>query len=439
MQSFQDKIDCFIQIPNIGRGKIKYIGPVENKNGYFVGVDLLANIGKNDGSFLGTRYFSTEYPQSGLFIQFPKVAHLVEQASRVALESVPVTRNTTSVVKESPRRNLEGQLPPATPRRSMMMKNNIKTMTIPDLRPHQEMIPVVDQQNHNNNNDDDDDSMEIDAFSSSVMVDQPLSPEQRQHQQQEQQQEQQQKQQQEDAVMKLNIQQSMNTIEQQRQTIEKYEVLLNEQRVVLEEIQPIMDACEQKSQLLLEERNRLEEQVTLQQSAQQKQRAEFIQEQEQLMAAVDKLNEEIKENEIRMSQNSTASESVTTVLTSNNDNEELEHLRKYKQDMTTAKVKWDKEKEQLRMHNESLSKEYKELNKELMAMSNDAGASKQNEDSDKLMKQIDRLEQQLSDARKQIKELKASKHQEEERSQYCVLCEKSGHDQLHCPSQYAST
>ena len=81
MSAYSDKIGCYIQIPNLGRGQLKYVGPVESKPGVFAGVDLLANIGKNDGSFQGRRYFQAEYSQSGLFIQLQKIEHLLENAT----------------------------------------------------------------------------------------------------------------------------------------------------------------------------------------------------------------------------------------------------------------------------------------------------------------------------------------------------------------------
>ncbi|SCU95166.1 LAMI_0F01310g1_1 [Lachancea mirantina] len=84
MDQYQGKIGAFIQIPNVGRGQLKYVGPVEGKTGVYVGVDLLANIGKNDGSFDGKRYFQTEYVQSGLFIQLQKVAALIDEAANGA-------------------------------------------------------------------------------------------------------------------------------------------------------------------------------------------------------------------------------------------------------------------------------------------------------------------------------------------------------------------
>ncbi|KOH52601.1 BIK1p Microtubule-associated protein [Saccharomyces cerevisiae] len=86
MDRYQRKIGCFIQIPNLGRGQLKYVGPVDTKAGMFAGVDLLANIGKNDGSFMGKKYFQTEYPQSGLFIQLQKVASLIEKIDIANLE-----------------------------------------------------------------------------------------------------------------------------------------------------------------------------------------------------------------------------------------------------------------------------------------------------------------------------------------------------------------
>lgn len=69
----QDCIGLVIEVPNIGRGQIRYIGSVETKKGTFVGINLFAGNGKNDGTFRGRRYFETSFPQSGLFIQWEKI------------------------------------------------------------------------------------------------------------------------------------------------------------------------------------------------------------------------------------------------------------------------------------------------------------------------------------------------------------------------------
>lgn len=418
MQTYQDKIDCFIQIPNIGRGKIKYIGPVNDKRGYFVGVDLLANIGKNDGSFMGIRYFNTVYPQSGLFIQFPKVAHLVEQASKNVIDAVPRRSISESI-------QYARTATPPTPVRSMRMSNNVNKMT-PDLKYNnrgspieKHNLPEIENKIENKIERENDVSMEIDEFSSSVMIDQPMQSPQR-------------------IVASVTnndtqLQECLEKIKMQEQTIAKYETLLNEQRLVLEEIQPVMDACEQKTIILEKERNELQQNLTEQQHLQERQRLDFIKEQEELMTAVDKLNEEIKEH----------SNNVVSANTEIN-MKEVEELRNYKKEMETARIKWNKEKEQLRMHNESLSKEYTELTKELMKLSAEPQTSNDNGDEiERLNKQVDRLEQQLSETRKQLKQSQKvptdTLNKEQDSSLLCVLCEKTGHDQLNCPSQYAST
>lgn len=99
---YKQKIGCIIQIPNIGRGQLKFVGTVDNKPGYYAGVDLLAPIGKNNGTFNGRRYFNTEYPKSGLFIQLPKIAHLIDEAE--SIQSSP--SSTTSQQRSSSVRKL---------------------------------------------------------------------------------------------------------------------------------------------------------------------------------------------------------------------------------------------------------------------------------------------------------------------------------------------
>lgn len=177
----------------------------------------------------------------------------------------------------------------------------------------------------------------------------------------------------------------------------------------------------------------MQQNLTEQQNLQERQRLDFIKEQEELMTAVDKLNEEIKEQ----------SNNVVSANTEI-DMKEVEELRNYKKEMETARIKWNKEKEQLRMHNESLSKEYTELNKELIKLSAEPQTNNNNGDEiERLNKQVDRLEQQLSETRKQLKQSQKvptdTLNKEQDSSLLCVLCEKTGHDQLNCPSQYAST
>lgn len=373
MTVYQDKIGCFIQIPNIGRGKIRYIGPVHGKEGFFVGVDLLANIGKNDGTFGGERYFDTEYPRSGLFIQFPKVAELIEHATlstnasrrtTMGTDFLPRQRNNTDVTNNFSSHNIDTDV--VTRHGSM---NMIDTMTdTSNTRSPTPMrnIRMASSFNHLQNGSVDshnnDDRMEIDsAYSNKNAIT--------------------------DIVKEYELK-----FEKQKRTILEYEKLLNDQRVLLEEIQPVIDVCENKSQQLEHERDQLKRQLELEREQQLKQKNYFETEHEQLMGVVTNLHEEIKQNEKRVME-----EKETDTYTP----EEINELKKYKEDMELARIKWNKEKDQLKMHNESLSKEYQELNKELLSMSG-------NNDTDALNKEIESLKQQLSEANNKIQQQRAA-------------------------------
>ena len=458
MEQYQDRVGSDIQIPGIGRGRVKYVGPVHSKPGVFVGVDLLANIGKNDGSFQGTRYFSTEHPQSGLFIQLAKVEQLLQGRG----EELPV--HTTVSSRQST------VSPAPSLGRSMRMTNNIGD--IPTLARHA---------------DDTVDSIEIDGFSSSVMVDEPLPTTRSSH-------------------GTLTPSANDTQLEELQQRVNKYEALLDEQRIVFEELQPVLDASERRTKVLEQERDELRRQLEQEHAEQQERRLYFDREHAELMEAVERLQKEIDLNEQRVHDQAVPAEVLNELselqefkrqvesareqdVDQQNDNavpqqlldelselqsyksemeaakaqwakekeqlasstndsipqstlDELHELQSYKSEMESAKVKWTKEKEQLRMHNDSLGKEYAALNRELMQLS---GAG----DTSALTQQIDTLERQLGAARKEIREMRNASGTEKSSNasgtdkstsasdQFCVLCEQPGHDQTHCPTQYA--
>lgn len=63
-------VGALVEVPGGWYGHVRYIGPVEDKTGVFVGVELVdshATYGRNDGSIGGVRYFSTRAASSGVF------------------------------------------------------------------------------------------------------------------------------------------------------------------------------------------------------------------------------------------------------------------------------------------------------------------------------------------------------------------------------------
>ncbi|EER30581.1 conserved hypothetical protein [Candida tropicalis MYA-3404] len=73
-----DIIGTKVAIPGAsGAGIIRYIGPIQGKNGTFAGVELLGTLattrGKNSGSVDGISYFQVEIPKSGLFLPFDRL------------------------------------------------------------------------------------------------------------------------------------------------------------------------------------------------------------------------------------------------------------------------------------------------------------------------------------------------------------------------------
>ena len=536
IERYREKIGCYIQIPNIGRGKLKYVGPVESKQGYFAGIDLLANIGKNNGSYNGRRYFETKYPLSGLFIQLPKVGYLIERATEstvavgdrnsVAAISPPSRRSTlgggggssgslgntgksrsiddtrrSSNNFDSLRRSFLKQKSPTPVGRSLrtssatfrmdinsndgnasaemgdrmhgMVKSastmgmSLEQQYVPQQQ-HGKLMPPVNVNNvddswgnntGNNVSDNVDDEMSIDMTPQSAPRNLETAPVPAQTARNSTY----------DEVAPQIVKDYELKIERQRRVISEYEKLLNEQRVLLEEIQPVIDACEKKSQRLEQERDQLKEQLEQEREQQLKQKQYFEKEHEQLMDVLNRLREEINENEKqaeeerkkrqeeeeekKLADGAIKEEDIMNSQIVMDLKAKVEELGRYKADMEYAKTKWDKEREQLKMHTESLSKEYQNLNKELM------DALNRQQEAERNAKEVESLRKQLKSAKDKIKEL--TEHASAEgsgdtahtnslplyepekkvdaaagRKQWCVLCEKFGHIQIDCPFQH---
>lgn len=449
LERFQKKIGCLIQIPNIGRGQLKYVGSVDTKPGLYAGVDLLANIGKNNGTFNGKKYFDTEYPQSGLFIQLQKVVELIENAkTQVNSNRIGNNGRRTPSTRRSLLSNDVAQVPQllqSIPRSRMSSIGSVEStiVTRQTVNDPKSPTPVrnfkvssrgssVSLDNQLSNQIMAENEMEIDPPSSVERQDGRIIK---------------------DYELKLE--------KQQRKVLE-YERLLNDQRMVLEEIKPAIDDYELEIQKLESERNRLTQQLNDERQEQRRRIQYFETEHGQLLDVVNQLHEELKENEVERKLSQVESSAVSQENNANINLEaiqsELEELRKYKQEMEHAKMKWDKEKDQLKMHNDSLSKEYAALNKELLTLATSSSGDQEIKD---LKETIESLKIELAkakekDATKQVDfhnsvastnepiqslPIYKPEHPVDEaagRKLWCVLCEKSGHEHIDCPYQFST-
>ncbi|EFP09642.1 hypothetical protein CRE_25329 [Caenorhabditis remanei] len=59
-------IGRLVDVVNVGKGFLRYVGPIHGKEGLFCGIELLEPNGKHDGSFQGVSYFIAT-PQHGIF------------------------------------------------------------------------------------------------------------------------------------------------------------------------------------------------------------------------------------------------------------------------------------------------------------------------------------------------------------------------------------
>ncbi|EHN03470.1 Bik1p [Saccharomyces cerevisiae x Saccharomyces kudriavzevii VIN7] len=432
MDRYQRKIGCFIQIPNLGRGQLKYVGPVDAKPGMFAGVDLLANIGKNDGSFMGRKYFDTEYPQSGLFIQLQKVASLIERAS-ISQSSRRTTMEPLSIPKNRSIARLANQFSPMddpkspTPMRSFRItsRNSVNQQTMDqeasDHRGHQPQVPA---------HDDGDDRMEVDSITSSGRKTNHNTGNDwkfnnnrtNDHNSTE---------------VSMELREAQLTIEKLQRKQLHYKRLLDDQRMVLEEVQPTFDRYEATIQEREKEIGDLKQQLELERRQQAKQKQFFDTENEQLLAVVNQLHEEIKENEERnLAHNEPTGGGEDVELLK----KQVERLHNIEDQFELHKTKWAKEREQLKMHNDSLSKEYQSLSRELFS-------SKPNDSSSE---EVAVLRKRLGEANERVKQLEQPQaHSAVEslpifdppapvdstagRQQWCEHCDAIGHITAECP------
>lgn len=448
MEKYQQKIGCFVHIPNVGRGQVKYIGPVDTKPGIYVGIDLLANIGKNDGSFREKKYFDTEYPQSGLFIQLQKVATLIENAntnssrrSTVAPESSianntnggsrvtssgstgsTVIRRHAMIDARSPTpirdRRVSGRADiienhPKKKRSSIGEAVLLAVNNLPDYEGDVNMMPPSSVPSR---------SIKDSSPSSGVLHEYEMR------------------------------------IEKQDREILRYKTLLDDQRMVLEEIQPTIDGYENNLHEMETEMNRLRHYLSEEREQQRKQKQFFETEHEQLLAVVDELHEEIKANEKRVvaEQTKRLEESAVDPC------QELSELQNIVDQGKRAKSEWLHEREQLKAQNKSLSDDYEALRQSFIKLQNDGV---ENHSEPNASNRVENLEKDLNDANKKILHLEVMLKQQNEiqyptngnlsnehgieslplyepkhkvdvtagRDLWCALCEKDGHESIDCP------
>lgn len=97
----EPSVGSILMLPSTGRVALRFIGPVKGKKGSFAGIELLDHpqLGKNNGEFQGTRYFSTAKPNAGLFMPFEKLMVAVSQSGtpdqRLSMIASPALKNTT--------------------------------------------------------------------------------------------------------------------------------------------------------------------------------------------------------------------------------------------------------------------------------------------------------------------------------------------------------
>lgn len=368
-EKYQNKIGTFINIPNVGKGQLKYVGFVEGKQGTFVGIDLLANIGKNDGTYMGKNYFETEYPQSGLFIQLRKVVGLLEEGSEMCLCASNLSSGCVGC---------SGQQQKQFSVNSAHSVDNFSSLSLKKVRNrtnsvfHRSPTPrrissgsVVGRRVFSGEANDSNfefvnscDAAAVDdanadcKSSASSDHNEPLK-----------------------TLKKCGLTSVAmeSKLREQSEQIQHYKHLLDEQRVVLEEIQPAIDDYEEKLHVLETENKRLQKVVVAEKESQARQKQYFESEHQQLLSVVDQLHKEIKDNEQRMLHNNRRQ---TVIMDHPSNLEELDQLRLENDELRKKlnnfhilqeklKKEWEQEREQLLIQNKSLNIEYSNISREL--------------------------------------------------------------------------
>ena len=237
----------------------------------------------------------------------------------------------------------------------------------------------------------------------------------------------------------IELREAQLTVEKLQRKQLHYKRLLDDQRMVLEEVQPTFDRYEATIQEREKEIDHLKQQLELERRQQAKQKQFFDSENEQLLAVVSQLHEEIKENEERNfshTQPPTDSSEDIELL-----KRQVEQLRSIEDQFELHKTKWAKEREQLKMHNDSLSKEYQNLSKELFSTkphpdsSSDevAALAKSLEEANERIKQLEQDQTHPAVESLPIFDPPAPVDSTAGRQQWCEHCDTMGHMTAECP------
>lgn len=147
-------LGAVVEVP-AGRGIVRFAGPTEFAAGRWVGIELTAANGKNDGAVFGVRYFTCKHPH-GVFVRLSQVKVIppqVEVAPAPALAVSSLRRGrvslmsssslvrpgqaldtNVSLVLASPEQILRGLLGPQA---QVVLQSHPVPMSVPTLAAHQ--------------------------------------------------------------------------------------------------------------------------------------------------------------------------------------------------------------------------------------------------------------------------------------------------------------
>nr|CAC12666.2 nuclear fusion protein [Kluyveromyces lactis] len=397
----QDCIGLVIEVPNIGRGQIRYIGSVETKKGTFVGINLFAGNGKNDGTFRGRRYFETSFPQSGLFIQWEKIANLI-----------PIPSN--------PEANMT--IPPASPTPVRINANFLGYH-----EPLQNSFPEIKSRTSISNviqpNDD------------------PMQ------------------------TTSSDLKMLQTELVQYKRLVEDQRIVFEEIQAAIDEYETKLDTTEKEKVLLQNQLDHERTSHQRQKQFYESEHDQLLTVIDELQSEINRNAAILAEIMQKEKKNSLENDYVmqdepnSDALLINDLREQILELQQHKTQAELHRVQWEKEKEQLQFRNQSLSKNYKNLTTEMTEYQQKSHDTETKEYT--LNKELDDARKKIGELESRVEEL--SKKQEENtlivdsnietlplynpgaevkstlvnaaagRSLWCALCEKDGHESVDCP------